>query len=335
MKQPVFILGSHKSGTTLLRNLINGAPDLFVVPLEAHFFQLTGFWVNYALRRSYPQTVTFEQVKESLIRHIRRSNEIASRTSDSVLVGQWNVAAVETYLIKHARLPFESHDWRGFFDAYIEALHVGLDGKPPETSRFLEKSVENAEYATLLTALYPDAKFIHIVRNPYATLVSLRRHMSLAGYPLLTAALSSLNNSYYYLYKNPHLLSDYLVVRYEELLENPEDIMRRIADHIGIPFSPQLLIPTTQDEIWSGNSSSGEAFDGISNRPISAWQEHIHPLESAFVNLLFPHVLRDFGYERWPVTGSLYRRASQESVKTYIKNRWLWQLVSRSGVLPL
>ncbi len=197
MNHPIFILGSHKSGTTLLRNLLNGAPGLFVAPLETHFFQLTGFWVDYALRRSYPQSLSFEQVCEMLIRHVRRNNEVASRTSDSIMVGRWDVMAFEAYLMEHARAPYEKHDWRGFFDAYIEALHVGLHAKPMEASRFLEKSVENAEYAVLLQKLYPDAKFLHIVRNPYATLVSLRRHMSLAGYPVLGAALASLQNSYY------------------------------------------------------------------------------------------------------------------------------------------
>lgn len=335
MKQPIFILGSHKSGTTLLRNLINGAPDLFVVPLEAHFFQFTGFWVDYALRRSYPQTLSFQDVLTRMTEHLQRSNSIASPTSDSILVGRWQLDAFTDTMMAHARSAFEKSDWRAFFDAYIVALHVGFHGELPTVNRFLEKSVENAEYAILLKKLYPDATFVHIVRNPYATLVSLRRHMSRAGFPMLGPALSALNNSFYYVYKNPKCLPDYLIIRYEDLLESPEKTMRQVARHVGLPFSEQLLRPTVLDEPWTGNSSSGESFDGISTAPISAWQKQIHPLETAFITLLFPHVLRDFGYDIWPTTHSVYRPAPAESVKTFIKNRWLWQLTARSGILPI
>lgn len=42
MEKPVFVLGSRKSGTSLLRSLLDGAEGLFVVPCETHFFQRTG-----------------------------------------------------------------------------------------------------------------------------------------------------------------------------------------------------------------------------------------------------------------------------------------------------
>ncbi len=334
MERPVFILGSHKSGTSLVRSLLQGVPDLFVVPLETHFFQFTGFWVDYALRRSHPRHLTFEEALTRIQAHLQRSNTITSMTSDSKLVGRWDLIAFTSWLQKKGRDRFAMGDWRGFFDAYIEALHVGLFGQPPDTARFVEKSVEHAEFAGLLKQLYPDATFVHIIRNPYATLVSLRRHMSIAGYPMLGPALSALNNSYYFLYHNPQIVSDYLVIRYEDLLQQPTKVMRRIAEHIDIPFTSQLLIPTSLNGLWTGNSSSGQVFEGISTQPITAWRKHIQALETAFINLLFPHVLRDFGYERYPVLGSIYRPAPGEQIKTYIKNRWLWLLTSRSGVLP-
>lgn len=334
MERPVFILGSHKSGTSLVRSLLHGAPGLFVVPLETHFFQFTGFWVNYALRRSYPRRLTFDEALAAMQMHVQRNNTIASTTSDSTLVGRWDLLAFAAWMREKGHHKFAAEDWRGFFDVYIEALHVGLFGKPPTAVRFVEKSVEHAEFAVKLKQLYPHAAFVHIVRNPYATLVSLRRHMSLAGYPMLWPALDALNNAYYYLYQNPRILSDYLIIRYEDLLQQPEEVMRRVAAHIDIDFTPQLLTPTSLDGPWAGNSSSGQAFAGISTQPITAWQAHIQALETAFINLLFPHVLRDFHYDRQPIRGSIYRPSPGEGLKTYIKNRWLWLLLSRSGVLP-
>jgi len=39
LKAPIFLLGSHKSETSLLRALLDGHKDLFVFPTETHLFK--------------------------------------------------------------------------------------------------------------------------------------------------------------------------------------------------------------------------------------------------------------------------------------------------------
>ena len=51
---PVFIIGSHKSGTSLLRSLLDGHPELYVIPFETHFMASLGRWVQYSYRRQTP-----------------------------------------------------------------------------------------------------------------------------------------------------------------------------------------------------------------------------------------------------------------------------------------
>ena len=51
--KPIFILGAHKSGTSYLRALLDGHPDLYVVPLEAHYFQHLGFNIENYIRSPY------------------------------------------------------------------------------------------------------------------------------------------------------------------------------------------------------------------------------------------------------------------------------------------
>ena len=67
MDKPIFILGCTKSGTTLMRNLFDGHPDLFVIPFESHFFQNTGRGIEYSYRRTRPTSRTIEDKKEGLI----------------------------------------------------------------------------------------------------------------------------------------------------------------------------------------------------------------------------------------------------------------------------
>jgi hypothetical protein len=326
MEKPIFILGSHKSGTSLLRSLLDGAQGLFVVPIEAHFFQYSGYWVDYALRRSLPRQLAFDEVVEGFTKHIIQSNERSSPTSDSVLTGCWNVDRFAHHLSQYGANPFEASDFRGFLDSYVEALHVSLHGSPPDAERFVEKSVENAEYAVMLKRLYPDARFVHVVRNPYATLVSLRKHMTRQHYPFLGNALASLENSYYYLYKNPMVVPDYLIVRYEDLLCRPQETMKQVSTSIEIEFTDALLRPSLMGKPWYGNSSSGRRFSGISSKPLDAWHEGICHLEVLFVNRYFGHILRDYDYHRLETRRPAYWPVLGESLKSYVANRAFWGL---------
>ncbi|MGI8607235.1 MAG: sulfotransferase, partial [Gaiellaceae bacterium] len=56
LKRPVFILGAHKSGTSLLRSLLDATPGFFVLPKEPHFFAYSGRWIDYPLRRRQPRS---------------------------------------------------------------------------------------------------------------------------------------------------------------------------------------------------------------------------------------------------------------------------------------
>lgn len=61
VESPIFILGCHKSRTSLLRALFDGHDDLFVVPFETHFFQRTGHVIDYAFRKSAARRLSVEE----------------------------------------------------------------------------------------------------------------------------------------------------------------------------------------------------------------------------------------------------------------------------------
>lgn len=330
MHDPVFLLGSHKSGTSLLRSLFDGAEQLFVVPIETHFFQYCGYWIDYALCRSLPKPLDFDQFVSRLMQHLQQSHTSDSRTSDSMLKGRWSIDRFRKYLESHGLDAFVAGDHRRLLECYIGAVHVSLYGYPPSTGRFLEKSVEHAEFAVLLRTLYPDAKFIHLVRNPYATLVAVRKHFSKRSYPYLGSILEALENSYYFLYRNQQEITNYNVVRYEDLVSKPEETMRALARFVDVPFKEVLLMPTSMGEPWKGNSTSGLKFNGISTAPLASWKTSLNDLEKALVNLLFHHVLRDFGYPSLESERSPYWPVRGETPAVFIANRWLWRTASLS-----
>ncbi len=320
--KPIFILGAHKSGTSLLRALLDGHPDLYVVPVEAHFFQNLSFWVDNEYRRQRPRKLTREEQYKRFADYIQEVNDKTDPYSDSVSKGIFDQSRFEEYFSRiHKGDPPQR-----LLALYLEAIHYSEKGVPlPEGLRVVEKSVENAEFVPELNRYYPEAKFVHILRNPYANLVSLRRYKSIGfGYPIMRRVLRTMENSYYWLYKNRRLMPSYRIIRYEDLVREPEKTMRELAEYLEIPFHQVLLAPTYRGADWQGNSITGQKFRGVETSVLNRWQDEILPLEVRYVNRLFPFVLRDYNYEEYTASGSFWRRAQGENLKRYLANRIFW-----------
>lgn len=322
MRNPIFILGSHKSGSSLLRSLLDGHPELFVIPTEIHYFQYTGHWVDYRLRYALPKQMDRQALIKSLVNLIEKKNNHIDPYADSVVRGTFDVALFEEFLTNNS---WKSD--RELFELYVKAIHLSLTGKPLSNNlSFVEKSVENAEFAVFLKQMFPKCRFIHILRNPYASLVAIRKSKSKKSYPLIRDFLLSLQNSYYYLYKNQKLLENYLIIKYEDLLLSTEQIMDKIANFLEIEFTDSLLTPTVMSEPWGGNSSNNGKFTKVSSKPLNKWKNQINDLEIQLVNTFFDSVLRDYDYEQFQPTKSKIFPVSREGFKTYAKNRSLFWL---------
>jgi hypothetical protein len=319
MKNPIFILGAHKSGTSLLRSLFDGHPALFSIPLETHIFQLAHYWVDYRFRSATPPILKNEHIKEQYLNWVKHYNNKAFPLADANIVGQLDLSDFEEIMYHNTA------SFKDLVKQYFQGIYYAIyDKELPLNIRIVEKSVEHAEFAFELRALFPDAIFIHIIRNPYANLVSLRRKLSSRKklfYPFLGKALLSLNNSYYYLEKNSRLLNDYLVIRYEDLLQKPEDIMLKIANFVKIEFNKFLLQPTILGKPWHGNSSRGIEFSGISSKNMNAWRKEIKSLEVMYVNRLFSHILKKYNYKKIVTTKKWIFPEICEYPHIYILNR--------------
>ncbi|MCB0756390.1 MAG: sulfotransferase [Flavobacteriales bacterium] len=317
-QQPIFILGAHKSGTTLLRNLLSGHPDLFVVPFESHFFPLSDKDVDYEYRKNKRQGLSVKEIEANFHKNIQFQNEAIDPMGDTFVAGKLDSQKFnETFKLNSEDSPSIR------FEKYMNSIHECLGfGSLPENKRVVEKSVENAEFAVELSKMFPEARFIHIVRNPYANFVSLRKYKSIGvGYPLLNRMMKTFKNSFYFLSENPKNIRHYKVVRYEDILSETEPIMRQIAEFLSIDFTETLLQPSHLGENWSGNSTTGKGFSGVSAANIDKWKNEIQPVEVKCVNSVSSQVLADYHYEKIESETGSWTRCEGESLKRYIYNR--------------
>lgn len=320
LHRPIFLLGAHKSGTSLLRSLLDGTPGLAILPKESHLFQFTGYWVDYALRRSLPRMETGQELRDRIIGRLAEMNAARNPYSDFAEFSGFDLDIVRRRMQESG----DASPARGA-STYLRALYEAWAGDPlPSGARLVEKSVEHAEYAVALQNFFPDCSFVHIVRDPHATLVAVRRAKGGEAYPYMGPIARSLYNSYYYLFKNRDLLGSYHVIRYEDLLRSPRTVMSEVADRLDIPMHAGLLEPTAAGRPWAGNSTSGVAFHGLSAAPLDAWKAEITPYEVELVRRIGRPVLEQYGYEPPAgVHGRVAKRHEREGLRTWILNRAL------------
>lgn len=316
---PVFIFGCHKSGTSLLRSLLDHHQELSVLQRETHFFRLAGYWIDYGLKRSYPKKLSAEEISAGMLSFVREQNNDDGPFSDNPAFQGYDINRFRDFF--KAEIPEEHKE---IFRMYMEALYSASNGTCiPEESRIVEKTVEHLEYAGLIRRYFPESSILHIVRNPYATLVAARRSRNRERYPKMRRIASSLYNSFYFLLKNTAEHEDYLVLRYEDLVTDTEKVMREVSGFLGIRYDDILVRPTSNGEPWIGNSTIEMKLDGISSVPLEKWKEHITDFEIELVNTIAGPVMERFGYERLEPRRSEYWPVKGETPLTYFQNRML------------
>ncbi|MEM6521444.1 MAG: sulfotransferase, partial [Cyanobacteria bacterium P01_C01_bin.70] len=170
VRQPVFIIGHHRSGTTHLWNLLSQDPQ-FVYP--------------NVLQAVFPHTFLFYETSIQQLAKVftpkRRPQDNVSLAPESPLEEERALCTSSLVSIQMARhLPQrrqqfkrylrlrditmdELRAWQFSFHRFAKKLVVRYG----ENKTLLLKSPENTARVKHLLELYPDAKFIHIHRHPY------------------------------------------------------------------------------------------------------------------------------------------------------------------------
>jgi hypothetical protein len=134
-------------------------------------------------------------------------------------------------------------------------------------SRWGDKTPFHVWHLELATKLFPDCRIVGIVRHPGAVTASLRKRFrydvprAAQHWELTTKAL---------VMASMELGERCAVIRYEDLLRSPEPVMRAVLDHVGEPWSPDVL---THHEIQTAGGAPVESqgFTRV-DRPLDASQ---------------------------------------------------------------
>jgi omega-hydroxy-beta-dihydromenaquinone-9 sulfotransferase len=291
-RRMVFITGASRSGTTLLSFVLRNHPEVFGLRELQYFGEA---WDP----RSPDRQLTRHAAVEAAARMLARQEQgILAYT-------------VEDRHRREAGMILDSVGEAGTDAAEVfatVAVHLAVAGGKTIPC---EQTPRYVFYARALLDLYPQAHVVHIVRDPRAVMASQkrrwrRRHLATNGhaFPRYQSLRVWVN---YHPYTVARLwsratsaalaASDHprvTLVRFEDLLREPEQTVRTLCERLGLDYDPGLLDVGQINS--SHQSSAGGARRGLQAEAIDKWREVLSPAEVAVTERLCGSLMRRFDY---------------------------------------
>lgn len=258
---PIFIGGAGRSGTTLVRVILDShphiacGPELKVTPLLGELLQ-------------------------------RIENELPQ--------------IAQNYHLPADAVP---QGLRQLLESLL-APYLAQSGK----QRFAEKTPHNVAFFPQLHQIFPESPLIHVIRDGrdvVASLLQMDWRNVATGKPMLITTDVRAAASYWASIvsqarnaaaANPELAQRYFEIRYEELVANPEPVLRRLFAFLGEPWDAAVLRYYEQPRNLADESSSEQVSQPIYTRAIGRWQKDLSPEQQAVVKEVAGDLLIDLGY---------------------------------------
>jgi hypothetical protein len=269
MTSPIFIVGANRSGTTLLRLLLNAHPRI-AIPEELVYLDssLAGTPVE-AWRDPALSPAAYQRFVEAFLDDNPSLFETISRPA-----------------LRRRILGGPARDLRHPYATTLQAW-AEAQNKP----RWGEKTPGNLFFVDVLMEMFPQAQFIYVVRDPRAGVASMqkvsffpddvvpnaliRRKFATEGFSLLTRSVPS---------------SQWTTVRYEDLVTHPEQVLRSVCGFLGEAYVPSMLAFHHDAQQFMAEEAS-TSFNAAATRPISAsrieaWRARLTNAEVAIIEAI-------------------------------------------------
>jgi hypothetical protein len=278
-----FFVGCGRSGTTLVREIFSAHPQL-AIPPESHFLARM---VQRQGRGNRPVGFSVEQFLADLYA--------------GPWVSRWGLLDED---IKKTVLSPPPAD---LADAVrrVFALYANVSGKP----RYGDKTPRYVLQLMQLAKLFPEARFVHIIRDGRDVALSQLEkawgaNNAVEGALIWRQRVEAGREAGRYL--GP---ARYREIRYETLVDDPEDVVRSLCDFIEVLYDPAMLryyerprVSTPAEKLRVGKG------DGSLRLPptkgLREWRRQMPKRDVAAFELIAGDLLRELGYERgvhrWP-----------------------------------
>ena len=208
------IVGAPRSGTTLLRFMLDAHPAL-AIPPETGFLALASAFTQPP---EIARAAFFEQVTHY---PPEAPNWIDFQLSPETY---WqSLCALEPFTV--------AEGFRTFYRLYAARF-----GK----ARWGDKTPSYSQFMTGIAAVLPEAHFIHLIRDGRDVALSLRPLWFSPGWEIETQA-RYWQHSVVTARAQGRLCQHYFELQYESLVAQPEVALRQLCDFLALPFDASML----------------------------------------------------------------------------------------------
>jgi hypothetical protein len=269
-RNPFFIVGTQRSGTTLLRLILNSHSEI-AVPEE-------GVFLMPLLRKRY--------LREPLRRAQLKTVADYLRSNDHFLLWNYDYDSFISDLHESDLMSLRDLIDRLFTSYCRSQGKITWGDKTPSFFRKID----------ILHALFPQAKYIHIVRDGRDVFDSWRKLDPTKN----NVAVAALDWSYKLFRIESSLggLAEHnkLSIRYEDLIEDPETTIRSVTDFLGVGYEKGMLDFYRTSHKYIGDHHSKLIFRPLDKGNKAKWKENLNPKEVRVFELLGRHYLTKYEY---------------------------------------
>jgi hypothetical protein len=290
---PFFIVGAPRTGSTLLRRLLC-AHSRVAIPPE------TGFMAEYLAADHIP---------------LDRRKRLLTRDPE---LGYWGLAPEDTDLARCGSI--------GACFALLHERYASAQGKDV----WGNKTPRLVWHGELLLRHFPDARFVHLVRDGRAVARSLRASKAHRLHVQQGARRYARDTARGLALERDHP-NRCLRVYYENLIQAPEATLREVCAFIDITFERRMLrdtpdddLPLTPMEERSGHHA--HVHDALQPGFARRWQAELNETELRLIEAEAAEVLTALGY---PLSTTGHAGRGARAVAQLAHLRWVvtraWQ----------
>jgi len=275
--RPFFVVSAPRSGSTLLRLILDAHPRL-AVPPPGWLFDLV-----------YPYLYSYGDLAQQ-----RNLEALAEDILATPTVGKWPVKPSLQALAGASAEPSFAGLYAALHYAYTQS-----EGK----QRWGEKTPRNAFWMDEIKKLFPDAQFIHIVRDGRDQAIDISDSILwpnsvYSGAHLWQRYVAAIRDSARRLPAHA-----FIEIRYEDLCASPEAAVRRLCEFLREDFDARMLEPhaTPSARKWSTHPLHARTAQPISTRYCGMHKTRLPAADVAALEALIGATLTQFGY---PLSGA-------------------------------
>lgn len=280
--EPVFIIGSGRNGSTILASILNNHPALFFPPEQ--------YILPYAI------------MKWHLYRHSsweKFSNNIINDFLDSNKTQFWNFSDLKIKQLRKTihELRNENRNVANLIEIIFTQYY---NNKSNELIYFGDQSPLTTQFIPYVINEFKESKFIFLIRDARDVILSYSKFLNNpASNPKYAAwKWNDSIKSYQWLIK--HKKKQVILVKYENLVNEPDKELKRIIKFLGLDHNKSLLDYDPQKKIIEMGSIDLPHHVNLSrpinNSSIGKWKTELNKNSLEKVMPMIRKNLIHFGY---------------------------------------